>query len=208
MDPTDSGGWPLDDIKRYFSIKRYLPNNGGGKLHPIPGWRTTGPFDFGVWSRNIDWDGVGRDLENLGTAVATLMTSGAPAALEALGVDGIAGVGVKGAIHAHHVDPRFLGGRAEQETHDLIAQFHRKFHVNLQAALKGPGVPRIGGRGGSREDWAAFFERYPEARDKAVEILRQVSRDFDIEHGTSILPALEKELRIARPSPKVPPPRK
>lgn len=98
--------------------------------------------------------------------------------------------------------------RAEQETYELIAAFHRKFHVNLQAALKGPGVPRIGGKGGSKADWAKFFEKYPEARDKAVEILRQVSRDFDVEHGTSILPALEKELRIARPSPKVPPPRK
>lgn len=179
-----------------------------GKLHPIPGWRTTGPFDFATWSHNIDWKGVGRDLEAIGTAAATIMTSGAPAALEALALDGIAGAGIKGAIHGHHVYPKFMGGRLTQKTYELIAQFHSKFHVNLQAALKGPGIPRVGGRGGSKDDWAEFFKMYPEARDKAVEILRRVSRDFDIEHGTLILPALEKELRIARPSPKVPPPRK
>jgi len=33
-----------------------------GKLHPIPGWRTTGPFDVGQWARNIDWGAVARDL--------------------------------------------------------------------------------------------------------------------------------------------------
>jgi hypothetical protein len=33
-----------------------------GKLHPIDGWHTTGPFDGGVWARNIDWPGVGWDL--------------------------------------------------------------------------------------------------------------------------------------------------
>ena len=179
-----------------------------GKLHPIPGWRATGPFDFGTWSHNIDWNGVGRDLENIGTAVATIMTSGAPAALEALGLDGIAGAGVKGAIHSHHVDPMFMGGRAEQETYELIAQFHRKFHVDLQAALREGGFPRVGGKGGSREDWAEFFKKYPEARDRAVEILRRISRDFDVERGTSVLPALEKELRITRPAAKVPPARK
>lgn len=33
-----------------------------GKLHPIPGWHTTGPLDFGQWAHNIDWPGVGWDL--------------------------------------------------------------------------------------------------------------------------------------------------
>ena len=68
------------------------------------------------------------------------------------------------------------------------------------------GLPETGAYSIAKE--AAFFRNDPGARDKAVEILRRVSRDFDIEHGTSILPALEKELRIAKPSPKVPPPPK
>jgi len=25
----DDGGWSLDDIKRYFTLQRYLPKNGG-----------------------------------------------------------------------------------------------------------------------------------------------------------------------------------
>jgi hypothetical protein len=182
-----------------------------GKLHPIPDWRTTGPFDVGTWAHNIDWGGALSDLGNIGSWAATILSGGealaAPGALKALGLDGILESGVKGAIHAHHVDPRFMGGRAEQETYDLIAKFHQKFHGNLQRALKEAGFPPVGSKAGSREVWAEFFDKYAGARDKAVEILRQVSRDFDIEHGTSILPSLEKELQIAKPTPKIPPPR-
>jgi len=38
-----------------------------GKLHPIPGWRTTGPFDFGTWAHYFDWGGVARDLAEIGS---------------------------------------------------------------------------------------------------------------------------------------------
>jgi hypothetical protein len=182
-----------------------------GKLHPIPGWRTTGPFDVGTWAHNIDWAGALSDLGNIGGWAATILSGGealaAPGALKALGLGGILKSSVKGGIHAHHVDPRFMGGRAEQETYDLIAKFHQKFHGNLQRALKEAGFPPVGSKAGSREVWAEFFDKYAGARDKAVEILRQVSRDLDIEHGTSILPSLEKELKIAKPTPKGPPPR-
>jgi hypothetical protein len=44
-----------------------------GKLHPIPGWHTTGPFDFGEWSHNIDWSGVAEDLANIGVDAAMSM---------------------------------------------------------------------------------------------------------------------------------------
>jgi len=36
-----------------------------GKLHPIPGWRTTGPFDVGTWAHNIHWAGVGHDISKI-----------------------------------------------------------------------------------------------------------------------------------------------
>lgn len=179
-----------------------------GKLHPIPGWRTTGPFDVSTWAHNIDWNGALSDLANIGDWAGTVLTGGealaVPGAVKALGVDGFLKSSVKGAIHGHHLDPRFMGGRAEQETYDLIAKFHQKFHGNLQRALKEAGFPPVGSKAGSREVWSGFFDKYPGARDKAVEILRQVSRDFDIEHGTSILPSLEKELQIAKPTPKIP----
>jgi hypothetical protein len=53
-----------------------------GKLHPISGWHTTGPFDFGVWSHDINWPGVASDLADIGTNAAMAME----------------GVGVLGAI--------------------------------------------------------------------------------------------------------------
>ncbi|TAJ70689.1 MAG: hypothetical protein EPO51_16500 [Phenylobacterium sp.] len=49
-----------------------------GKLHPIAGWHTTGPFAFGEWGRNIDWAGTAGDLADIATqsigagALATL----------------------------------------------------------------------------------------------------------------------------------------
>ena len=42
-----------------------------GKLHPIPGWHTTGPFDFGTWSKNIDWRGVSKDLGHIAAGVTS-----------------------------------------------------------------------------------------------------------------------------------------
>ena len=36
-----------------------------GKLHPIPGWQTTGPFDYGQWAHNVDWATTGKDLRHI-----------------------------------------------------------------------------------------------------------------------------------------------
>lgn len=37
-----------------------------GKLHPVEGWHTTGPFAFGEWAGNVDWGGVADDLATVG----------------------------------------------------------------------------------------------------------------------------------------------
>lgn len=42
-----------------------------GKLHPVEGWHTTGPFAFGEWAKNVDWGGIAHDLGDLGFDVAT-----------------------------------------------------------------------------------------------------------------------------------------
>lgn len=42
-----------------------------GKLHPIAGWHTTGPFAFGEWARNVDWRGVGDDLATIGAGAVS-----------------------------------------------------------------------------------------------------------------------------------------
>ncbi len=45
-----------------------------GKLHPVPGWHTTGPFDFGAWSHDIHWGGVAKDLTEIGAGVASVLS--------------------------------------------------------------------------------------------------------------------------------------
>jgi hypothetical protein len=45
-----------------------------GKLHPIPGWHTTGPLAFDEWAHDIDWGGVARNLVDIGTGVPMFYT--------------------------------------------------------------------------------------------------------------------------------------
>ena len=115
----------------------------------------------------------------------------------------------KGSVHGHHPDAIFMGGRPEQELYDLIGKFHARFHGRLSSLFKeAGGFPPVGGPGGSREVWAKFLKANAGSRERAVEILRSFSREFDIEHGTSILPALEKELKIVNSTPRSVPIRK
>jgi hypothetical protein len=209
-----TGPPPLEPANRQSSGQAARPNpeqtnvfrrGPDGKLHPIPGWHTTGPDDFGAWSHNIDWEGVGADLTDVSSAALDTMT--ASGLLESLGLRSVLEGARKGLIHRHHVDPKVIGGRLEQETVDLIRSFHTKFHQRLNTALQQAGLhPTSGGRTGSADVWRDLFRDKPHARDRAIEILRRETQKFDTEHGTSILPYLEKELRIVRP--KAPPRRK
>jgi hypothetical protein len=170
-----------------------------GQLHPIPGWHTTGPFDFAEWSHNIDWDGVGKDLSDIGLGAFQFMNVLSPAAGLGHALNLMRRRRVGDSIDGHHPYPRFLGGRNQQELVELPRDFHRMFHRRLKADLRGTDVPRVGGRRGGMEDWDRFFNENPPAQDWAEDVLQQVSRDFDIERGTSIRPSLERELRMARP---------
>jgi hypothetical protein len=94
-----------------------------GKLHPVPGWHTTGPFEFGAWSHNIHWGGVAKDLGEIIAGIpaffsgvgagADLLAALGPEAESAV-AEGIAeSPAVKAAaktIHGHHVDPKYMGG--------------------------------------------------------------------------------------------------
>jgi hypothetical protein len=77
-----------------------------GKLHPIPGWHTTGPFDFGTWAHNINWGGVGRDLGDIAAGAAGGMSLGPVKTLKdwlALGSAGYgAGALAADAFHKAH----------------------------------------------------------------------------------------------------------
>ena len=63
-----------------------------GKLHPVEGWTTTGPFDGRRWSRNIDWTGVARDLGRI--AAGSLAGLSAPGLASQMGTTGVVGTGL------------------------------------------------------------------------------------------------------------------
>jgi hypothetical protein len=188
-----------------------------GKLHPIPGWHTTGPFDFGAWAHNIHWGGVAKDLGEIGTGIAVafggagladdLLSALGPDA-EAAVADGIAdspaGKAAADAIHGHHAEPKFMGGAVDQELVPLQASLHRALHGALAKALGDEGFPPVGGINGSAIKWAKHFELNPGSREEAMEILRRVSREFDQMYGTNI----SSKLAPAPPPPggEAPPP--
>jgi hypothetical protein len=55
--------------------------------------------------------------------------------------------------------------------------------------------PPVGGVTGSTQKWADYFAKNEGSREKAIEILRQVTADFDRANGTSIGPKLEQALK-------------
>jgi hypothetical protein len=188
-----------------------------GKLHPIPGWHTTGPFDFGVWSHNIRWGGVAKDLGEIGAGVATffsgvglggeLLSALGPEAETAV-ADGIAespaAKAATQAFHEHHPEPVYMGGAADQERVRILDELHQKFHSMLGKAHREVGLPPVGGKSGSGVKWAEHYVRNPGSRDEAFEILRRVSREFDEAHGTNIsskLPRTPGSTEVGPPPP-------
>jgi len=169
-----------------------------GKLHPIPGWHTTGPFDFGVWSHNIDWGGVAKDLGNIAIGAASFMRGPGLGRdlLSALGpkaetavADGIAeapAVKAAKAFHSHHPHPRYMGGADNQERVLVEDALHHELHSVLGRAHREAGFPPVGGRTGSKIMWDEHFRLNPGSYDEAMEILRRVSREFDQARGTDI----------------------
>jgi hypothetical protein len=166
-----------------------------GKLHPIPGWRTTGPTDFKKWSPRFDWDGVGEDLTDITTSALDFM-SGAGLADEVF-----KGLGfkfgpdvVRGIIEGHHAWPKFLGGPSKQELAELYKSIHTMYHVDLGKALREAGFPRVGGKGGAINNWADLFRAAPAKQREALEILRRVTKKFDNRNNTQLSRYLESEL--------------
>jgi hypothetical protein len=170
-----------------------------GKLHPIPGWHTTGPFDFGTWSHNIRWGGVAKDLGEIGAGVASFFSGAGLGGelLSALGpeaetavAEGIAespaAKAATQAFHDHHPEPMYMGGSPDQERVRILDELHRRFHSMLGKAHREAGFPPVGGRSGSGVKWSKHYELNPGSRDDAFEILRRVSREFDETYGTNI----------------------
>lgn len=171
-----------------------------GKLHPIDGYKTTGPMDFRTWSHNINWPGVSEDLNYISKHALEAIFIGLTVEefIAALGpsVGQAVARAVEEAVHAHHPHPKFLGGRVDQELVRLERSIHQKFHAELAKALKESGFLPVGGKAGSSVKWQQLFERDPEARKRAFHILLKVTGEIDREFGLSITPILRRELGI------------
>lgn len=176
-----------------------------GKLQPVPGWRTTGPFEFGAWSRMFDWGGVAGDLTDITTGALDFMAGGGLAGQVVKGLGYKIGPDVvRGIIHGHHAWPKFMGGPSKQELARLYQSLHVDFHVNLEAALKQAGFLRVGGRGGGTANWAEYFRLNPAREEEALEILQRVTREFDTKNGTKVSNYLDGSL--AKRKARTPPP--
>jgi hypothetical protein len=101
---------------------------------------------------------------------------------------------IEEAIEQHHPHPKHMGGAVDQELVPLRVSLHRALHSQLASALKEAGFPPVGGRSGSTVKWGEHFADKPGRREKAIEILRQVTANFDRVNGTSITPKLEQTL--------------
>lgn len=166
-----------------------------GKLHAVPGWRTTGPFEFDEWSRMFDWGGVAGDLTDITTGAIDFMFGGGLAGEVFKGLGYKIGPDiVRGIIHGHHSWPKFMGGPSKQDLARLYESIHRMFHDDLARALKEAGFPRVGGRRGGTEDWTEYFRLNPGKQQEAIDILRRVTRDFDRKNGTTISKYLDDTL--------------
>lgn len=178
-----------------------------GKLHAVPGWRTTGPFEFGEWSRMFDWGGVAGDLTDITTGALDFMGGGGLAGEIVKGLGYTIGPDiVRGMVQGHHAWAKFLGGPAKQELARLHQSLHAMLHRDLAAELKAAGFPRVGGRGGSITNWAEYFAENPGRHDEAIAILQRVTLEFDRKNGTKVSKYLDEALARGKASASPPSP--
>jgi hypothetical protein len=183
-----------------------------GKLRSIPGWHTTSPDDFGGWSKNIDWKGVGHDLGNIAQNSFDVLTlgAGAEASLARLGYK-LSPSALSGKIVLHHGYPMFMGGARKQTLAPIIESVHTDYHPTLPSALKKAGFPPVGGRTGSTERWLEYFRQDPEREAEANRILEEVTRKFDRQNNTGFSGYITNARRTFTPwrdghKPVTPPP--
>lgn len=101
------------------------------------------------------------------------------------------GVLVHNSCHRHHLIPKFLGGDPKQPLIKITAGVHRELHRLLRENLRAAGITlNIGGRGGSRLDWARYMAANPGAQRQAMDAVLDASRTIDFRHGTNVTQAV------------------
>ena len=98
---------------------------------------------------------------------------------------------LKGASHGHHAIPKFLGGHAKQILSKLEPAVHIEFHQVLRQKLADAGFPlNVGGKDGTKIDWARYMNANPGSQQKALDAVLNSSREIDAKYGTSITQAV------------------
>ncbi len=137
---------------------------------------TTGYYDHQAANAGLKITGAYAAVAPLfqpGAWMGDLLAEVAPGAAGAIteGIQDAVADGPAARIHNHHPHPLFMGGDASQELVPLPERLHVRLHSDLMDALRQEGFPRVGGRGGSRVDWARYFAENPGRREHAIGIL-------------------------------------
>lgn len=126
-----------------------------------------------------DWTSVGISA-GLGS-----ISGGYGGAIRSFGGRAIASRAAK--VNAHHPIPKVLGGHSKQTLSNIPESVHKQLHSELRDALRHQGLARrIGGRGGSAEDWASDFAAIPGSQRRALDAALDASRSIDQQHGTNV----------------------
>jgi hypothetical protein len=103
-------------------------------------------------------------------------------------------------LEGHHPIPQFMGGNFNQVLYDIDAITHRgigeSFHNLLSQNLMEAGFPRVGGIGGSADDWTDFFLNNEGSQQQALNILLDTARQFDYANGTNFLTATWENIML------------
>jgi RHS repeat-associated protein len=146
--------------------------------------------DYWLGDGCYTWYELGRDAA-IGAAFGPLGLYGNAGRL-GVGVGSLsddAARGITSAMHGHHPIAKFLGGNSSQVLTRLPQVLHTGtggFHSQLNAALRAAFGRSGGGASGSATEWAKFFSANPGSQRQAMDILLDVSRNFDFVNGTSV----------------------
>ncbi|HOV77296.1 MAG TPA: polymorphic toxin-type HINT domain-containing protein, partial [Sedimentisphaerales bacterium] len=147
------------------------------------GWTLAGDLQAGETVTGLD----GQPM-----AIVSIVVDARPAPVYNLEVDGTltffaqgvwvhnnkCGIIAKAINSWHHALPKFLGGDLGGLTVKMRTVLHEKmFHPELLRRLSRAGIKRGSGT------WAKYFEAHPEKAEEAVDVLLDVSRDFERNFG-------------------------